>query len=221
MGILKRVMDMTRAATNEMLDKVEKPGMMLNQYLRDMDEQIIDLENAITVQKTQERMAKNKLQDLYPQVKYYEEKAEKAVAEGRETDARLALEAKLLYSQQMEELNKQQQLAENSVSELESSLENLKEEKLRLQAKKGELMTRLNHTGKPKHDTPSYGIYGAASQGFERIEQKIMEWEAHRAVTKPDHGPHSSYSQELRNNQVEEELQRLIQKQNQEESAQT
>jgi len=217
MGILKRVVDMTRAVTNEVLDKIEKPGMMLNHYLRDMEEEISKAERAIANQKVHERMLQSKLQDLNSQVSYYEEKAGQAVAEGRETDARMALEAKLLYAEQAEENTKLQQLAAASLIELEQNLELMKEERARLQAKRTELMTRINHTATPSHSSPTiYG--GTASQGFDRIEQKIMELEAHQALARPTSAYTSqldtSRQQEQRNTRVEEELQRLLQKQN-------
>lgn len=216
MSILKRVVDMTRAVTNEVLDKIEKPGMMLNHYLRDMEEEISKAERAIANQKVQERMLQSKLQDLNSQISYYEEKAGQAVAEGRETDARMALEAKLLYAEQAEENTRLQQLAAASLIDLEQNLELMKEERARMQAKRTELMTRINHTHIPKHSSSTYG--GTASQGFDRIEQKIMELEAHQALARPTSAYTSqldaSRQQELRNTRVEEELQRLLQKQN-------
>lgn len=219
MGILKRVVDMTKAAANEVLDKIEKPGMMLNQYLRDLDEQISGLENAISTQKVQERMLQGKYQDQNEQASFYEEKAGKAIAEGSETDARIALEAKLLYAEQAEETARLQEMAAKSVTELEQNLEQMKEERTRLQSRRSELMTRINHTGKPQHDSAAHTLYGGtASQGFDRIEQKIMEWEAHQTIAKPysayTNQQEASYQQELRNTRVEEELQRLMQKQN-------
>lgn len=219
MGILKRVVDMTKAAANEVLDKIEKPGMMLNQYLRDLDEQISGLENTISTQKVQERMLQGKYQDQNEQASFYEEKAGKAIAEGRETDARIALEAKLLYAEQAEETARLQEMAAKSVTELEQNLEQMKEERTRLQSRRSELMTRINHTEKQLHDSAAHSLYGGtASQGFDRIEQKIMEWEAHQTIAKPysayTNQHEASYQQELRNTRVEEELQRLMQKQN-------
>lgn len=40
MGVFKRIKDMTKASVNDMLDKVEDPIVMLNQYLRDMEAEI-------------------------------------------------------------------------------------------------------------------------------------------------------------------------------------
>ena len=37
MSIFKRMKDMTKASVNELLDKMEDPVVMLNQYLRDME----------------------------------------------------------------------------------------------------------------------------------------------------------------------------------------
>ena len=40
MSIFKRMKDMTKASLNDMLDKIEDPVVRLNQYLRDMENEI-------------------------------------------------------------------------------------------------------------------------------------------------------------------------------------
>ena len=40
MGIFKRMKDITKASLHEALDKLEDPVVMLNQYLRDMEQEI-------------------------------------------------------------------------------------------------------------------------------------------------------------------------------------
>ena len=47
MSIFKRVRDITVASINEILDKVEDPVAMLNQYLRDMESEIQKAEVAV------------------------------------------------------------------------------------------------------------------------------------------------------------------------------
>ncbi|MHB1629952.1 MAG: PspA/IM30 family protein, partial [Bacilli bacterium] len=40
MAVFKRIRDITAASVNDMLDKAEDPVKMINQFLRDMDEEI-------------------------------------------------------------------------------------------------------------------------------------------------------------------------------------
>lgn len=227
MGILRRIVSMTKAAANEMLDKMENPAMMMNQYLRDLEEQIAQAEQAVVEQQTQERILQAKLDDTNVQIAHYEEKAEQAALEGRERDARAALEAKLLYQEQYDQNVKLQQMAAQAVVELKQRIEAMKEEQAHLQNKRSELMTRLQQTGGSKgYPFASNLQTNSATQGFNRIEQKIMEWEVQQEVYASNYGykaptGYSEQQQELRNAYVDEELQRLMQKQSSKSSEQS
>ncbi|RIX50777.1 PspA/IM30 family protein [Paenibacillus nanensis] len=225
MGIFQRVVNMTRAAANEMLDKMENPVMMLNHYLRDLDEDIEKAERALIQQQVQERLFGSKLEEQNQQAHYYEGKAEQAAAEGREAEARAALEAKLLYLEQAEETDRLRGMAKQAAIDLQLRVDSLKEEKTRLQSKRAELVARVQ-----KAASVSGGITPAAphlqgssaARGFERIEQKVMEWEAASELSKTAAGAgHSGYNaygagidpkQEQRSALVEEQLQQLLKK---------
>lgn len=209
-----------------MLDKMENPVTMLNHYLRDLDEEIERTERATAQQQVQERVNSAKLEELQSQARYYEGKAEQAALEGREAEARMALEAKLLYLEQAEDTVKLRDLAKQSAEELKLRVESLKEEKTRLQSKRAELLTRVRQMTATS-GSGSTGVYGgttqlqgsSAAKGFERIELKVMEWEASRelARTAPACGMGGGFApvdvkQEQRSALVEEQLQRLLNK---------
>ncbi|MFX3633163.1 MAG: PspA/IM30 family protein [Candidatus Pristimantibacillus sp.] len=218
MGIFERVVSMTKAAANEMLDKIENPVMMLNHYLRDLDEEIGKAEVALEQQQVQERMLQVKLKDLNEQIGYYEGKAEQAAVAEREVDARMALEAKLLYQEQAEETTRLQQLAKQAALDIEQHVQSLKEEKIRLQAKRTELVTRVRQTTATSGYSSAQSLQGSsASRGFERIEMKVMEWEAGNELAKGSYHVDAGRAgidqqQEQRSARVDEELKRLMQK---------
>ena len=231
MGILKRVVSMTKAAANEMLDKMENPVMMLNHYLRDLDEEIAKTENALARQQAEERVLQAKLNELHKQASYYEEKAVQAATQDREAEARMALEAKLLYTEQAEETARLHQHAAQAVIEIKLGVDALKEEKVRLQGKRTELAARVRQTSGASGFGSAYSLQGSsASKGFERIEQRVMEWEAERELAKTRYSagayqttaysndayvaasaqPGNDQRQEQLNARVDEELQRLM-----------
>lgn len=221
MGILRRIVSMTKAAANEVLDKIESPAIMMNHYLRDLDDQIAQAEHSVFEQQTQKRILQAKLDSFNAQIAFYQEKAEQAAAEGRERDARTALEAKLLYIEQYEETSKLQRLAEQAVVELEQRIETMKEERTQLQSKRNELVTRMQQVNGNK-SYPAFATGnlqgGSATQGFSRIEQKIMEWEAQHEIAQSNRNfnPSANYTeqqQQARSAYVDEEMQRLMQKQ--------
>lgn len=219
MGILQRVVSMTKAATNEMLDKFENPVTMLNQYLRDLEEEIASTEREAVRQQAQERILQAKLAELKEQAHYYEKKAEQAAAEERESEARVALEAKLLYLDQMEETLKLMKFSEQAAIELGLRAQALKEEKTRLQGKRTELVARMQQTSKAPGNSSAPWHESSASRGFDRIEQKLMEREAEIELAKGRYGLDSDLQghdqqQEQRRARVDEELKRLLQKKN-------
>lgn len=218
MGILQRVFSMTKAAANEMLDKMENPVTMLNQYLRDLDEDIANTERESLHQQAQERAFLAKLSELQQQADYYESKAEQAVAGEREEEARAALEAKLAYADQSEETSKLAQLAKQSAFELGLRLESLKEEKIRLHEKRKELVLRMKKTDGATGYSSGDSLNGSyASRGFDRIEQKLMEREAQQELSKASYGLDAAQTGTREQNaqqsaRIDEELQRLLQK---------
>ena len=225
MGILQRVIHMTKAAANEMLDKMENPVMMLNHYLRDLDEEIEKAERTLIQQQAQERLLSSKLEELHQQALHYEGKAEQAAADAREAEARAALEAKLLYLEQAEETDRLRSIAKQAAVDLQLRVDSLKEEKTRLQSKRAELIARVQKASAATGGVPTAtGWQGSSAvKGFERIEQKVLEWEAARELSKASYSSSASSfgagtgisvdpKQEQRNALVEEQLQRLLNK---------
>lgn len=64
MGVFKRISDMTKASINELLDKVEDPIVMLNQYIREMEEEIAKAEVTVAKQMANERRLKQRMEEL-------------------------------------------------------------------------------------------------------------------------------------------------------------
>lgn len=225
MGILQRVVNMTKAAANEMLDKMENPVMMLNHFLRDLDEEIEKSERALIQQQAQERFLSAKFDEQNQQALYYEGKAEQAAAEDREAEARAALEAKLLYLEQAEETDRLRQMAKQAAIDLQLRVDALKEEKTRLQSKRAELIARVQKATAVSGGASAAAPHlqgSSAAKGFERIEQKVLEWEAAHELSKAaygggygsanSHGAGFDPKQEQRSALVEEQLQQLLKK---------
>ncbi|MFC4775890.1 PspA/IM30 family protein [Paenibacillus sp. GCM10023252] len=221
MGFLERMVNITKAAANEMLDRIEDPVLMLNHYLRTLDEDIAAAEQAVVQQQAQERSLKARYVELEAHTKHYEAKAEEAAASGREAEARSALEAKLLYEEQASESLRLYELNKLSAADLTSRVEALKAEKAALQTKRTELVARLHRTAGQTGPHAAGSLQGSsASRGFERIENKLMEWEAQAELRKASGSYGSPYAgsssssqvSSERSAQVEEQLAQLMAK---------
>ena len=100
MGILDRFGDIIKANVNAVLDKMEDPAKMIDQYLRDMMEDLAEVKRETAGVMAEETRTRRQLEDNQKEVARYQELAKKALTAGNEGDARVFLEKKQQLEQQ-------------------------------------------------------------------------------------------------------------------------
>ncbi|GGH34935.1 PspA/IM30 family protein [Paenibacillus segetis] len=187
MGVFKRIKDITKASVNDLLDKVEEPIVMLNQYLRDMEVEIRDAEVTVAKQMANERRMKQRLDEAVRISIQRESQAEVALKNGQEELARKLLEEKIHYDQKQVEYHDLHTQSEAQATELKQQLHEMKDEFYKLRNKRNELVNRAQMAKARKQMSQVSSLHsiesGNASLGFHRMEEKIMQMEAEAEVS--------------------------------------
>lgn len=191
-SIFERITTLTKAAIHEGLNKLEDPVLLTGQYLRDLEDKIGNAESKQRELKVTASVLERRKAEYQAQADSSEAAAVKAMSEGNEAAARAAVLAKLRYLESVQENEIIQEETLQALAALEVNLQNAKAEHERLKVKRAELAERARKAAElNKRPAPNgYGTYpgapghgpvinaGAASRGFERMEDKISEWEA-------------------------------------------
>lgn len=94
MSILARFNDIVKANINVMLDKMEDPSKMIDQYLRDMMEDLSEVKKETAGVMAEETRTLRLTEENTAEINKYTDLAKKALAAGNEADARVFLEKK-------------------------------------------------------------------------------------------------------------------------------
>lgn len=94
MGILSRFSDIISANINALLDKCEDPSKMIDQYLRELADDLAEVKKETASVMAEESRTKRLVDDNRQEVEKYEALAKKALMAGNEDDARVFLAKK-------------------------------------------------------------------------------------------------------------------------------
>ena len=181
----KRMKTVVSSELNAMIDKAEDPVKMLDQILRDMGEDIREAEAAVAKQIANEKMLKRKANDAQAMVDKRQEQAEKAVEAGNDDLARRALQDKKVHEGTATALSESWDRAQTDVESLRTKLDEMKREYQEMNLKKDSLKARAESAKtRTKMNRTMSSIGGDDSrQGFDRMEEKVMRFEAEAETT--------------------------------------
>lgn len=94
MGILSRFSDIISANINALLDKAEDPAKMIDQYLRNLSEDLAEVKRETAGVMAEESRTKRLMDENAKEVAKYADLAKKALLAGNEGDARVFLTKK-------------------------------------------------------------------------------------------------------------------------------
>ncbi len=199
MGVFKRLRDLTMASINDLLDKAEDPVKMLNQFLRDMEEDIQEAESGVAKQIAIEMKFKQQVDEAEDMVQKRTEQAMKALEQGNEDLARRALEDKKEHQNRFDELKIQYTTAKTNADQLRSQLSEMKDEYNKLKNKKDLLIARAEAAKAQKQINQAMSGFGSdnAAKGFDRMSEKVLQMEAEAKASSELRGSNKSLDDEL------------------------
>lgn len=175
MSILNRFSDIISANINAIVDRMEDPEKMIDQYLREMIDDLAEVKQSTASVMAEETRAKRDLDANEAQVQKYEELAKKAIQAGNDDDARVFLAKK----QEIEDVGAGLATAyaaahENAVKmrqmydKLANDIETLKQRRAMIKGKMSVAKTQetINKASESANKSRN------ASSNFERMEDK-------------------------------------------------
>lgn len=216
MSLFKRMGDNFRANINHLLDKAEDPVKMLEQYLRDMEDDIADAEVAVAKQIAVVKRFESSYKDTQLMVDKRSAQAMQALEQNREDLARKALEDKKIHAGKAADYQEQYERAREVADNLKKQLLDMKDELTKMQAKKATLVARTEAAKAQKEINKTMSGFGkdTARKGFERMEEKVLRYEAEAAAGQELRRTNNDLDDELAElggstSEIDEELQRL------------
>ncbi|MBO8171564.1 MAG: PspA/IM30 family protein [Bacillaceae bacterium] len=212
--VFKRISDMVKATIHEGLDQMENPLVMINQYLRDMENEIMKARQSITRQKTLQKSFQIQMTDADKMAEKRAEQARIAFDAGEEELARKALIEKKHYEKKKEHYTALYNQATEQVEKLEQQLAELQDQFEQMRDRKYALVARANAARTREHINHSLDKFNIANtiREFQRMEERILEMEI-RAETAGSRIEtcESGLSKLEINREVEEELEQMRQ----------
>ena len=180
MGIFKRIKTITLAEINALLDGLEDPIAMLNQYSREMEVELQRAQKALARQIYVENRQAALIVDTERLLAKRIRQAKLAIERGEESIAKLAVQEKLIHEKQLIVFKQQQDALKAQTKILLEKINELKEIYNALQHKKILLTSRTNTALTIKQIQKASASFQAETitRGIARAEDHILMIEA-------------------------------------------
>lgn len=184
MAFFDRVRDLLSANLNAMLDRAEDPEKMVNEYIRQLNDNLYDAKTRVASSMADESRLHTKMAQYQAETSSWENKAEAALRAGDEELARQALSRKLQaqklaesYSSQYESQDQQVEELQDALVKLESRISEAKSKRDLIVAKRNRAETQqaIQRTVQGLSQTNAMDKLG---QLEERVDRQLAEADA-------------------------------------------
>ncbi|EGL15757.1 MULTISPECIES: PspA/IM30 family protein [Paenibacillus] len=185
MGILKRVKDVFLAETNGLLDKYEQPLNMVNQYIREFEQELAKGQKALANQLFIEKRQAALIAETEAAIEKRERQAKLAVKQDEDHIAKLALQEKLLQEKKLAAYRTQYATIQEQTKVLEERIGQLLVQSEEFNHRRLLLASRANVASSLKEINGSVVSFQTenVTKGFARVEEKVLMMEAEVEAT--------------------------------------
>jgi len=175
MGILTRFKDIMSANINALLDKCEDPAKMIDEYMRQVTEQLAEVKKETAGVMAEETRTKRLLDENIENINKYQALAEKAVVAGNDDDARVLLEKKQEYVKLGADLQKSYEVAKANADKMRDMHDKLTKDVQTLEQRRKNVQSKVAVAKTQEKINKVTGTMDATSssmKAFERMEAK-------------------------------------------------
>lgn len=174
-NILKRFTDIMSANINALLDRAEDPEKMIDQYMRNIEDDLGKVKAETASVMAAEKRAKRELDEKNEEIAKMQRYAEKALMAGSESDARAFLEKKTQLGATLASLQHNYDLAKANADKMKNMHDKLVKDMSNLEARRAAIKSkiavaktqeRMNKLGS------SISGAGESMSAFDKMEEK-------------------------------------------------
>ncbi len=185
MGLFDRISRIVRANVNEMVNKAEDPEKVLEQSIIDMQEDLVQLRQAVASAIATQKRSQQQYNQAESQANQWYSRAQLALQKGDENLAKEALQRKKTYSETAKTVKVSLDSQTAQVETLKRNLTALEGKISEAKAKKDMLKARMTaaKTQEQLNNTMGSLNTSGAMAAFDRMEEKVLQMEARSQAT--------------------------------------
>jgi phage shock protein A len=175
MSIISRFKDIMSANINALLDKCEDPAKMIDEYMRQVTEQLAEVKKETAGVMAEEKRAKSLLNENNEKIEKYDQLARKALTAGNEDDAKTFLIKKQEYVTTGAELQKAYDIAHSNAQKMREMHDKLTKDVQLLEQRRKTIKAKVSVAKtqeKINKVTGSMDTASSSMKAFERMEEK-------------------------------------------------
>jgi phage shock protein A len=180
MSLFDRVSRLVRANVNDAISKAEDPEKVLEQALMDMQDNFVQMKQAVATAIAQQKRTQQQLANNQREAQTWEDRAKLALQKGEEDLARQALTRKKGFADTVNTLQAQMDQQTTQVDALKKNLMMLESKIAEAKTKKDMLKARAQaaKANEQLQSTMNTMSTSSAMAAFERMEDKVIQLES-------------------------------------------